>query len=130
MAALADRLRLSRAEKQRLTAWALAMPLPATLDRDTLRRKLYLAGRQPILDGLRIAASSANADEGIAALIAEAKDWPIPVLPVSGQDLAEAGIAEGPAVGETLRKLERLWLESDFSLSREALLERLAGMQG
>jgi poly(A) polymerase len=120
MAALADRLRLSRAERGRLTAWALAMPLPQRLDRRDLRRKLY---------GLRIAAASRNADAGIDKVIAEAAEWEIPVLPLSGQDLIAAGIEEGPVVGETLRKLEKMWLESDFALTREALLERLAGMQ-
>ncbi len=52
-----------------------------------------------------------------------ADSWERPVFPVSGKDLVAAGVAPGPAVGKRLRELEDRWVESGFSLSREALLQ-------
>ncbi len=126
MAALADRLKLSGAEKQRLVSWALAMPLPQTFDSADMRKRLYLSGRQPILDGLALKAAT-NGDA--AAALDEASAWDVPALPVGGKDLAQAGHAPGPQMGETLRQLEKEWIASDFQLDREALLQRLAGVE-
>jgi poly(A) polymerase len=35
------------------------------------------------------------------------------------------GVAPGPEVGETLARLEALWVDSAFSLGRDELWERL-----
>jgi tRNA nucleotidyltransferase/poly(A) polymerase len=35
------------------------------------------------------------------------------------------GVAEGPAIGDALRKLEAEWIDSDFKLKREQLLAKL-----
>jgi hypothetical protein len=46
-------------------------------------------------------------------------------MPVSGDDLLARGVKEGPAIGDALRKLEAAWIDSDFKLSRDALLKKL-----
>ena len=43
-------------------------------------------------------------------------------LPLAGRDFLAAGLAAGPAVGDALKRAERLWIDSGFTLSREALL--------
>jgi poly(A) polymerase len=48
--------------------------------------------------------------------------WQPGVMPLTGQDLIAHGVAPGPEMGETLRLLEDRWIESDFTLTREALL--------
>ena len=123
MAGLADRLRMSNAEKQRLTAWALATPLPAELDERGLRKRIYLAGTRPVVDALRLAALSRPELRG---LVDQAEAWTVPAMPVGGKDLAQRGMSSGPAMGATLKSLEKAWMDSDFRLDREALLERLA----
>jgi hypothetical protein len=45
----------------------------------------------------------------------------VPVFPVREIDLVQKGLS-GPAVGERLRALQLLWIESDYRLSREQLL--------
>ncbi|GHA17426.1 poly(A) polymerase [Devosia pacifica] len=44
-------------------------------------------------------------------------------FPVSGRDLLERGLPPGPALGQELSRLERLWLDSGLKLSRDTLLE-------
>ena len=48
-----------------------------------------------------------------------------PAFPVTGTDLLAAGMAPGKAVGESLKRLERAWIDSGFTLDRVALLERV-----
>jgi tRNA nucleotidyltransferase/poly(A) polymerase len=50
--------------------------------------------------------------------------WQAPVFPVSGNDLADIGVAKGPRVGELLAALEREWLARDFADGRDTLLAR------
>ncbi len=126
--ALAERLRLSRAEAARLHAWADA-PEPDLAASDArFAQVLYRVGSQGVEDRIRHALARALADkneEAAPALrrqAAFAATWKPPVFPVSGKDLVGAGVEPGPAVGKRLRELEERWVESGFSLSREALL--------
>ena len=48
------------------------------------------------------------------------------MFPIGGSDLSTLGVAAGPAVGRMLRALKKVWIASDFSLDRGALLERAA----
>ena len=50
------------------------------------------------------------------------KNKKISAFPVSGQDLAQAGINPGPEMGKLLQKLKSQWINSDFAASKEELL--------
>lgn len=50
--------------------------------------------------------------------------WKIPVCPVNGHDLLEAGVINGPLFGRTLRDIKNKWKESYFTLSKEELLPK------
>ena len=47
------------------------------------------------------------------------------VVALLGADLLAKGVAEGPDLGVTLRRLESDWIDSDFTLGRDDLLARL-----
>lgn len=51
--------------------------------------------------------------------------WVAPKLPVGGADLIAAGMTPGPAMGDVLKTLERLWKDSDYKLTRDDLLKDL-----
>jgi poly(A) polymerase len=70
------------------------------------------------------------------ALIVAAANGPLPAdlgseiargqgatFPLAGADLVEAGLDPGPPVGAALDRAKRRWLESDFSLDKQALLD-------
>jgi hypothetical protein len=116
---LSERLKLSGAEAAVLAELAGVAP-PADVDDVGLRR--LLADTPPgILVGR---ARLAGRDAGLIGRI-EAMD--VPVFPVQGRDLMEAGVRPGPAMGLALKRLRGLWLESGCVADRGALLGQLAG---
>ena len=135
MAALASRLKLSKAEAARLAAWAMTGPIAPSTGEAALAKIAYRGDRQAVDDRVRLglAAARAKAGEDSGAL-AEAggylrllrflEGWEKPVFPVKGSDLAALGMASGPRMGETLSKLETEWVESGFRAGRDALLAR------
>ena len=48
--------------------------------------------------------------------------WQAPQLPISGADLLSHGVDNGPALGQMLKGAETLWVQSDFTLTKPALL--------
>jgi len=47
-------------------------------------------------------------------------------FPVGGNDLVALGLRPGKALGQELGRLERLWIDSGFTLTREALLSQVS----
>ena len=136
--ALADRLRLSNAERRRMKAARLAADMarakPWSDDSEAVRlaalELLYRHGCEAATDGVLLAAAEAGRaadDAGLRALLEAVTGLDIPVLPVSGRDMTRAGIAPGPKVGEELRLAESRWIDSGFALDRAALLAEVAG---
>ena len=52
-------------------------------------------------------------------------EWTPPVFPVKGQDLLDNGMSPGPNMGKALSGLREMWYGSDFSMTREQLLEHV-----
>jgi poly(A) polymerase len=137
MAALAERLKLSNAEAERLEAWAGAPQLAPAATESELAKKLYRSGRQPLLDRLRLALASARARAvtdngalveagGYSRLLKFVDKWTAPKFPLKGVDLQKIGVPAGPEMGKLLKRLEEEWVEADFRLDGGALLERAA----
>jgi poly(A) polymerase len=124
-----SRWRLSNEEGRRLTQAAmLAPPTPALRPREQ-RAVLYRMGAEAWRDTVRLAHARSKApldDPAWRRLLRLPDRWPIPRLPVTGHDVMAKGKLSGPAVGETLRRLEDWWLASDFKLSRDELLKRIS----
>ncbi len=106
------RLRLSRAEAAALTAIAKALAAAAPP-----AEAAYRFGAEAARDAALIAAARADADPlpGLAAEIARGAGA---VMPVRAADLPLAG----RALGAELRRLEALWIASDFRLDADALM--------
>ncbi|XP_061165986.1 CCA tRNA nucleotidyltransferase 1, mitochondrial-like [Saccostrea echinata] len=58
-------------------------------------------------------------------LLEEFRQWTPPFLPVSGNDLVSLNIPKGPLFKRTLDEVRQVWKLSDFSLTRDELLERV-----
>lgn len=50
------------------------------------------------------------------------RTWPVPVFPLGGNDLIQAGFKPGPEMGALLRRLRDDWKAQRFTLDRETLL--------
>jgi poly(A) polymerase len=135
MEKLAERLKLSKSEAQRLYDWSMATPPQPSTAGAALDRLMYRHGRDATIDRLKIAIATvkvraADAQESamadmakLSALLKRAQGWTRPTLPISGKDLVEAGMEPGEQVGQRLRIAEEKWVESNFALDRDRLLE-------
>ena len=122
---VANRLKMSNDERHRLN-WAVQhdAPLWGGITEQEVRTALYNAGQQTIRDRLMLEwAGDGTADWSEVLTLVDT--WQRPTMPVSGADLLKQGLAEGPAIGDSLRKLETAWIESDFTLSHDELLALL-----
>jgi tRNA nucleotidyltransferase/poly(A) polymerase len=125
--AVADRLRLSNRERDRLADLVTASLPALDLEPAALRRLAYRLGRERLMDRLRLAAAEVAVDRTVVApALAEVAAFTPPPLPVGGHDLLARGIAHGPAVGQRLAALEEAWIASDFTADRETLLAGVA----
>mgnify|MGYP001814574043 CR=1 FL=1 len=138
LAAMAKRLRMSKAAAARLVRFASQPVLGEDLADVALRRHLYRGDPRAIVDTLRLQLSgrrdAAKADDAalhgaakLSRLLGVAENWQRPKFPLSGAVMMGAGVVEGPAVGETLAALEEAWIDSNFTLTREQLLESIGG---
>lgn len=134
--AIAERLRLSNEQRDRLVA--LAEPA-ARLDPElapSARRRLFnrfddATRRDLVLLAWAEAVEHADgaidrrAVEAWRALLDEAKAWRRRVLPVKGRDVVGLGVEPGPRVGELIDRLTGWWEERDFEPDRAQCLAEL-----
>lgn len=127
--ALATRLRLSNRDRYRLLQLAEPRaPFSPYLSVREARRLLYLWGTREFRDRVFLHWSEdGQRSNTIAwrALLALADAWTRPEFPLSGRDIIDAGICEGPLVGRVLTELEEWWIANDFADDRSALAGKL-----
>jgi poly(A) polymerase len=79
-----------------------------------------------LADGVEVAAVLSDWGEaGKDALREQLERLDVPRFPLNGDDLMTAGLAPGPGLGAELERLEGAWIESGFTLDRDALLEMI-----
>ena len=124
--ALAERLRLSNAERDRLAALARPWPLDPGGDLRSQRLAIYRLGAERYRDiALLLAADGGMEQPRLAELLALAAIWKPPRFPLKGRDVTALGIAPGKRVGELLAAMREWWEAGDFSADRAACLARL-----
>jgi poly(A) polymerase len=130
--AVAERLKFSRAERERLTGIAGELPGFAPAEGAAARRAIYRLGVPLFRDLVLLhwagasALGGAGADGTIhRAALAEAAAWTDRTLPVHGSDALALGVPHGPAVGEALRHVEDWWIAGDFAADRAQALAKL-----
>jgi poly(A) polymerase len=124
--ALADRLRLSGTERNRLVALRKG-PVPRP-DMDDAELRRLLADEAPgmLIDRAWLAGGATPDFTGLRARLAA---LPRPVFPLEGRDVLALGVPEGPRVGSLLRTVRRWWLDGGCTASaadcRGELLRRM-----
>ncbi len=107
-------LKFSGAEAERLLA-VQGPPPPNDATEDDLRRALADTSFDILIGRVWLAGGNEALRARIAAI-------PEPIFPVQGRDLQALGVQPGPEMGQKLRHLRKIWLESGCHLSREDLL--------
>ncbi|WP_439543057.1 CCA tRNA nucleotidyltransferase [Hyphomicrobium sp.] len=130
--ALAERLRLSNAEADRLHQVALpSQALVPSADEKTARAFIYRLGAEAFRDGVLLAWSRSDAApdcERWRGRFTLPERWTAPALPVRGADLLSRGLAQGPAVGLILRAFEDWWVSEDFPKDEYLLARTLSNI--
>jgi poly(A) polymerase/tRNA nucleotidyltransferase (CCA-adding enzyme) len=118
-AALADRLKFSVADRERLVALRHGpVPEDGWSDAD-IRRSLVEEDASVLVDRMWL--------KGVApAVQARVRAMTRPVFPLEGRDAVALGAAPGPRIGEALRRVKAWWMEGGCTGSRASALERLA----
>jgi poly(A) polymerase len=127
-AMMAERLRLSNAQRGRLVAATATTPsIVSWMGAREARRAIYTVGIGAFADRVKLgwAAGKPAAAPQWRVLLSQAQVWTPPVLPIAGADVAAAGVAQGPMVGAVMREVEAWWIDQDFLDDRDQALERM-----
>jgi len=125
-AEVAERLKLSAAERDRLLALVVpGAPVDLAADEKTQRRLAYRRGIDLYRDQVLLAGAVTGAAERVRALLRLAETWRAIRFPLRGRDVTALGIPAGPEVGRLLAAIEAWWEADDFSADRPALLAEL-----
>jgi poly(A) polymerase len=114
---LAQRLRLSNAESERLIALDLWWRVSPAAGDQTARALLYELGPQSFADRVLLAWSRSQAGAADAAwrdLARLPQRWTAPVFPLKAADFTRRGVVAGPALGAALRVAKESWIAADF----------------
>jgi poly(A) polymerase len=128
---VAQRLRLSNADRERLEQALGGEAIAAQLSAGQARRLLYRLGAARFRDKVLLQWASAPESAGGWRLLLEmASGWRRPRFPLTGHDAMQAGVPEGPEVGRVLAAVEEWWVEGDFAAGEGALRDRLKAAIG
>jgi poly(A) polymerase len=134
--AVAERLRLSVAQRERLSILTALQAAPSP-DLPGKARRLFFnrVDDAPRRDMVLLAWAEATARqhgaltrgeaEAWRALLDEAMAWQRRDLPIKGRDALALGLPPGPRVGELIDALTAWWEEGDFAADRAACLAEL-----
>ena len=59
--------------------------------------------------------------KNLQSVLDEINSFDIPVFPITGKHLLERGMKSGRKIGEVLKKIEKDWIDNDFSLDDDKL---------
>jgi poly(A) polymerase len=126
--AIAERLRLSNTERDRLVGLAKPWPLDPNADDRAQRLARYRLGEDRYCDlvWLHAAEDENLSGDRIGDLLILGSTWTPPRFPLAGRDVTGLGIPPGPRVGQLLAETRRWWEEGDFAADRAACLEHLS----
>jgi len=131
---VAQRLRLSNVERDRLVGLADGPAPSLALDAAGRRRLIYRLGVERFRDRVLIAwaetaaaggATDPPATEAWIKLLRKGVEWSPPRFPLKGRDAVRLGIPPGPTVGRLMATVEDWWISGDFQADRNACLAKL-----
>lgn len=122
---IARTLRFSKRQKDNFVNWAKINLMPENILTSCQRlRFIYRYGKDFCLDKILLTAAIYEIDsEKAANVLQEVENAIVPIFPLRGRDLIEHKIAFGEKIGQVLALLEQQWIDSNFNLTRDELLE-------
>jgi poly(A) polymerase len=126
---VADALKLSNAQRSRLELALGGEKIAAQLSARDARRLLYRLGAARFRDKVMLQWAGAPQAAGAWRMLLQMADnWQLPRFALTGRDVMQAGVPEGPDVGRMLALVEDWWVDGDFAASEGALRDRLKAL--
>ena len=116
---LKERFRLPNDASRRLIALSVTPAILPLISFKNVRKSLYRYGLQFVQDSLNIMAVELDISFNPVTEV------DVPQFPVRGQDLINMHFEPGRGLGAIMRLLEELWIESDFTMTKEKLLSKV-----
>jgi len=90
-----------------------------------LKKNIYFFGKSHLiaLNALHFSNTKKIKLKDYLTVLKDIKNFDIPKFPLDGNYLKEKGMKEGTIVGKTLKIIEHEWLNNDFKISKERVLE-------
>ncbi len=127
--AAADVLRLSNVHRTRLEQALGGEKIAAQLSARDARRLLYRLGAARFRDKVMLQWAAAPQAAGAWRMLLQmAENWQQPRFVLTGRDVMQAGVPEGPRVGRVLAQVEDWWVDGDFAAGEGALRDQLKAL--
>lgn len=124
---MANTLRFTKKQKETFVRWAKIDVKPEYLNTPKTRLQfIYRYGKQFCLDKVLLGAAIYGYENiNIGAILKQIEDAVVPIFPVRGRDVVNAGISGDRKIGKIMDRLEQQWIDSDFKMTREELLHSI-----
>ena len=123
---IANVLRLTKKQKTTFVNWAKIEVNQNNIMTPKMRLKfIYRYGKDFCMDKILLTCAIDNFKPNkLSDVLEEIKNAVVPIFPIKGGDIINKNFAQnGQNIGKTLEFLERRWIDSDFSLTRNELLQ-------
>lgn len=121
---LQSRWRFSNKEGHLLHRLILEESVEINGDEAYHKREIYTHGKELYLKLLALTNIENPSEEKFKMLQTLVNAWEVPNFIINGEDLKKIGY-NGAEIGKRLQSLHKMWIESNFELSKEQLLNRL-----
>lgn len=124
---IAGTLRLTKKQKEIFVRWAKIEITPDNIATPAARLNfIYRYGKQFTIDKILLtAAIHQRPFRNINEILKEVESAIVPIFPIRGKDIVSRGITSDRQIGETLNRLEIMWTDSEFTLTRDELLKQI-----
>ncbi len=121
---MAGILRFTKKQKETFVQWAKIDLQPENIMPLQSRMQfIYRYGKQFCIDKILLGAAIYGFEgQNVANLLQEIENSVVPIFPIRGRDVVNKGVKGNRKIGQTLNRLEQIWIDSNFNLTRDELL--------
>ncbi len=122
---LANRLRMSKIQRQHFIRWAeIQIPSEEFFYDKSLAKLVYRYGKEFCIDKMLLQSGiDMRPIDNLHQRIEFIRNMIVPIFPLRGKDILTLGVSEPRRIGDILKDIEEIWIRKDFSLTREELLD-------
>ncbi len=123
---IAGVLRFTKKQKETFVKWAkINLDAERMISPQERLKYVYRYGKQWLIDKILLEIAIRNLHiNRLGEVLREIENAIVPIFPLRGRDVA-AKINDGAQIGRALAMLEQRWIDSDFTLTRDELLQTL-----